>query len=148
AARRDPAHRSGERPGDGGGRRERAPDRRRGDGRRRAQRHRVDPRARALRHHRQALAAPLRDRALAAHPMKAELPIVPEEAPRDPYLVRGWDARAPGPGLPPRSLRAARAIAEALFAREDGPPPPARLDWLAADLGDFFGHVTLRARLL
>ena len=80
--------------------------------------------------------------------MKAELPILREEEPRDPYVVRGWDTRAPRPGLPPRSLRAARAIAEALFAREDGPPPADRLDWLVADLGDFFGHVTLRARLL
>lgn len=71
------------------------------------------------------------------------LPIV-----RDPNVVAGWDGRAPRPGLPARSLRAARAIAEALFARADGPPPADRLDWTVADLGDFFGHVTLRARLL
>ncbi len=56
--------------------------------------------------------------------------------------------RASRPGLPPRALRAARAVAEALFAHEGGPPPAERLDWLERDLADFFGHVTLRARLL
>jgi len=39
-------------------------------------------------------------------------------------------------------------VAEALFAGPEGPPPSSRLDWLERDLADFFGHVTLRARLL
>ena len=66
----------------------------------------------------------------------------------DPYVIAGWDSRATRPGLPPRSLRAARIVAEALFSREGGPPPSDRLDWLERDLSDFFGHVSLRARLL
>lgn len=80
----------------------------------------------------------------------APLPVLREEPPEsdDPYVVAGWDSRAPRPGLPPRTRRAARLIAEALFSREAGPPPAARLDWLERDLDDFFGHVTLRARLL
>ncbi|MCC6875226.1 MAG: hypothetical protein IT378_13045 [Sandaracinaceae bacterium] len=53
--------------------------------------------------------------------------------------------RAPVPGMGPRSLAAARAIAEALFQREV-PPPRARLDWMAHELGDFLGNVSLRAR--
>lgn len=76
----------------------------------------------------------------------ASLPVVAE--PRDPYVIDGWDSRASRPGLPPRVLRAARAVAEALFATEEGPPPGDRLDYLERDLADFFGHVTLRARLL
>lgn len=59
-----------------------------------------------------------------------------------------WDGRAHAPGLSPRALGAARVVAEALFAREDGPPPAERLDWMERELADFFGHVTLRARLL
>jgi hypothetical protein len=81
----------------------------------------------------------------------ASLPVLREEtasAEGDPYVIAGWDARAPRAGLPPRSLRAARLVSEALFCREDGPPPAERLDWLERDLADFFGHVTLRARLL
>lgn len=66
----------------------------------------------------------------------------------DPYVIDGWDSRASRPGLPPRTLRAARVVAEALFSTSDGPPPPERLDYLERDLADFFGHVTLRARLL
>lgn len=66
----------------------------------------------------------------------------------DPYTIAGWDSRATRPGLPARSLRASRIVAEALFSRQEGPPPKDRLDWLEHDLSDFFGHVTLRARLL
>lgn len=66
----------------------------------------------------------------------------------NPYVIAGWDSRAPAPGVPPRTLRAARVIAEALYSSDVGPPPPARLDWLERDLGDFFGHTSLRARLL
>ncbi len=73
------------------------------------------------------------------------LPVVRDES--DPYVIEGWDSRARRPGLPAGTLRAARAVAEALFAQEHGPPAD-RLDWMIRDLGDFFGHVTLRARLL
>lgn len=75
----------------------------------------------------------------------ASLPVV---ADRDPYVIDGWDSRASRSGLPPRALRAARAVAEGLFSTDDGPPPRDRLDYLERDLADFFGHVTLRARLL
>ncbi|MCB9597596.1 MAG: hypothetical protein H6719_33065 [Sandaracinaceae bacterium] len=66
----------------------------------------------------------------------------------DPYLVEGWDARAPRPGLSKATRRRARLVAEALFTDDDGPPPPARLDWLETDLADFFGHLALRARFI
>ncbi len=66
----------------------------------------------------------------------------------DPYEIAGWDARAPTPGLPAGASRRARHIAEALFSTEDGPPPPARLDWMEKDLGDFFGHANWRAAAL
>jgi hypothetical protein len=38
------------------------------------------------------------------------------------------------------------AVAAALFAREDGPPPAARLEWLADETHDFFAHAGARAR--
>lgn len=50
------------------------------------------------------------------------------------------------PALSPRRRRAVRAIAEAVFAGPDGPPPPARLDWLVADLDDFLARAGARAR--
>jgi len=50
---------------------------------------------------------------------------------------------------PPRRVVArARAIAEALFATEAGPPPAARLAWLLDDFGDFAAHAGPRARFL
>src|SRR5690606_35414765 len=110
AERRDPAHRSGERTRDGRGRRERLADGLRAAPGRRAQWHRVDPGAQSLRHHREELAAPLRDRARSAM-TTPELPVLRDEPSSDPYVVRGWDSRAPRPGLPPRTLRAASAIA-------------------------------------
>ena len=64
------------------------------------------------------------------------------------YVIAGWDSRAHAPGLPRGALRAARHVAEALFSTDDGPPPADRLRWMEEDLGDFFGHVNLRARLL
>lgn len=79
------------------------------------------------------------------------LPVVREDAPSeavDPYVIAGWDSRAHAPGLSAGTLRSARAVSEALFSTESGPPPAARLDWLEADLGDFFGHANWRARLL
>lgn len=42
----------------------------------------------------------------------------------------------------------ARVFAEALFARESGPPPTARLDWLMAELDDFLDHGGPRVELL
>lgn len=71
-----------------------------------------------------------------------------DASPSDPYVVEGWDSRAPRPGLSRLTLHRARLVAEALFCDEDGPPPAARLDWLETDLGDFFGHVSRRARLI
>ena len=42
----------------------------------------------------------------------------------------------------------ARAVAEALFSREDGPPPAARLDWLVADVADFLREAGPRVRVI
>ena len=74
------------------------------------------------------------------------LPVVRDEAAADPYVIAGWDSRAHAPGLSRGALRSARAVAETLFSTESGPPPASRLDWLEADLSDFFGHVNWRAR--
>ena len=65
----------------------------------------------------------------------------------DDYVIDGWDSRAVKPGLSKGALRRARLIAEGLFS-EEGPVPKDRLDWLETDLGDFFGHVSRRARLI
>lgn len=46
------------------------------------------------------------------------------------------------------ALPAARAVAEALFATEDGPADPARIEWVAAELMDFMARAPGRARLL
>jgi hypothetical protein len=51
-------------------------------------------------------------------------------------------------GATPGTLRAARAIAEAIFATESGPPPADRLDWLMRELDDFLGRAGGRARVL
>ena len=40
-----------------------------------------------------------------------------------------------------RTLDNARAIAEAIFTTDEGPPPPERLDWLVADLEDFLARM-------
>lgn len=66
----------------------------------------------------------------------------------DPYDIVGWDSRAPASGLPPGATRRARHVAEALFSTDEGPPPPARLDWLEQDLGDFFGNANWRAAFI
>ena len=50
-------------------------------------------------------------------------------------------------GLAPRQRETARAVAEALFATEAGPPDGARLDWLCEDLDHFFAHAGERAKL-
>jgi hypothetical protein len=51
-------------------------------------------------------------------------------------------------GATPRMLRAARALAEAIFSTEAGPPPPERLDWLVRELDDFLARVGSRTRLV
>lgn len=43
---------------------------------------------------------------------------------------------------------AARAVAEALFANEDGPADPERIEWVVAELMDFMARAPGRARLL
>lgn len=78
---------------------------------------------------------------MSSEPVTA-LPVVQDDAEIE------WDGRAEAPGLPPRTLRAARLVSEALFSTDEGPPPAERLDWMEADLGDFFAHVSLRAKLL
>lgn len=40
------------------------------------------------------------------------------------------------------------AIAEALYLRDDGPPPPQRLEWLAHQMDDFITHAGPRTRLV
>ena len=47
-----------------------------------------------------------------------------------------------------RWLRAVHGLAEVVFETDDGPPPAARLDWLCAELGDFFPRVGWRSRLV
>ena len=39
-----------------------------------------------------------------------------------------------------------RAVAEAVFATEDGAPPAERLDWVCDDLDDFFARCGARSR--
>jgi hypothetical protein len=48
--------------------------------------------------------------------------------------------------VPPRVLRAARAVAEALFSSSDGPPDAARLEWVVGDFGDFLSRSNSRPR--
>ena len=51
-------------------------------------------------------------------------------------------------GLSPRALGAARALAEAIFATDAGPPPSDRVAWLSAELDDFFARVGTKSRWL
>lgn len=48
----------------------------------------------------------------------------------------------------PRTRRSIHAVAEALFHGPDGPPPPARIDWVVGDVADLLRHAGGRARLL
>ncbi len=41
-----------------------------------------------------------------------------------------------------------RAFGEAVFARDDGPPPDARMRWLVDDVDDFVAHLNTRSYLL
>lgn len=79
--------------------------------------------------------------------MSRTLPVLDEDRDEggDPYVLDGYDTRAHRRGLTPGSLASARVLAEGLFSTEDGPPPKERLDWMEADLGDFFGHTSRRA---
>ena len=70
------------------------------------------------------------------------------ESADDPYDIVGFDSRAPAPGLPPRAIRRARHVAEALFSTYGGPPLASRLDWMEEDLSDFFGNANWRAAFL
>ena len=49
-------------------------------------------------------------------------------------------------GLTRRMRLAMVAVGSALFTREDGPPPAARVEWLADEIHDFFAHAGTRAR--
>jgi hypothetical protein len=46
------------------------------------------------------------------------------------------------------SQGALRSVAEALFCREEGPPPADRLDWLCADFDDFISQAGVRAQTI
>jgi hypothetical protein len=71
-----------------------------------------------------------------------QLPLLPVPSPDD-------DVRNRRLSLPPKHVeRAARAVAEALFSTEAGPPDAARLDWVAHDLMDFMARSAGRARLI
>jgi len=48
--------------------------------------------------------------------------------------------------LRPRTIRTLQAIAEAIFATEAGPPPPARIRWLCAEMDDLLNHAGPTAR--
>lgn len=47
-----------------------------------------------------------------------------------------------------RTQAGVRAVAEALFHGRSRPAPPARLDWVAAEVVDILGYAGTRARLL
>lgn len=57
--------------------------------------------------------------------------------------ARRTDWRMPGP-----LRRAARAVAEALFADDAGPPPPERIEWTLDDVEDFLARSGPRARAI
>jgi len=62
-----------------------------------------------------------------------------------------WVARDIPEVLPPPSRRADRAlfhVAQALFTRDQGPPPDARLHWLCLEMREFLAHCGSKARLL
>lgn len=56
--------------------------------------------------------------------------------------------RVPNALVPPSTLVGLRAVAEAVFADEQGPPPAARLDWALAEFEDFLALAGSRARLV
>ena len=52
------------------------------------------------------------------------------------------------PSRSPDWLPAARAFAEALYATNEGPPPPDRIRYLLDELVDFVAHAGLRSELV
>jgi hypothetical protein len=58
------------------------------------------------------------------------------------------DAVTGRPGLSLKGQRRAKAVSEALFVGEDGPPPPERLEWLCKEVSHFVAQAGLRGRLL
>jgi hypothetical protein len=58
--------------------------------------------------------------------------------------------REPGgaPIVSARTLGTLRAVAEALFSTESGPPSPARIDWLLLEIEDFLARAGPRTRLV
>lgn len=49
----------------------------------------------------------------------------------------------------PRPIRrAARGVAEALFHADEGPPDPARLEWMLDDIEDFLGRAGVRSQAI
>lgn len=51
-----------------------------------------------------------------------------------------------GEGLSEEARAVAVSVAEALFSRDEGGPPPERLRWLGEDLDHFFAHAGTRSR--
>lgn len=72
----------------------------------------------------------------------------PEGPHSDPALVVPLRKPSGAPIVSPRLVIRARIIAEALFATGEGPPPAARLDWLAAETEDFLARSGWRTRLV
>jgi len=56
--------------------------------------------------------------------------------------------RVPNALVPPSTLAALRAVAEAVFSDEQGPPPAARIDWVLVEFEDFLTLAGSRARLV
>jgi hypothetical protein len=52
------------------------------------------------------------------------------------------------PIVPAGVIRRARAVAQAIFLRADGPPPEERLDWLATELEDFLARADSQTRVV
>jgi hypothetical protein len=52
------------------------------------------------------------------------------------------------PIVPEGVIRRARLVAEAVFQRTDGPPPPDRLDWLMLELEDFLARSGAQTRVV
>ena len=57
------------------------------------------------------------------------------------------EARRSG-ALSQGALHTTRAVAEALFSRDDQPPPAERLDWLMDEYADLMARTTGRGRLM
>lgn len=67
-----------------------------------------------------------------------------------PGTVHVPDAARPLPDgvMSPRMRQATFALAEVLFATEEGPAPTDRVSWLCDDLDHFFAHAGVRARAM